>query len=163
MARRRVGAASALAAPGSRPVARLVRPSISEPTRRTAIAASPRAPADVGQRVAALDELHREEPALAVAEELVELHQVRVREVGERAELLLEAVERARRRAASSVFSATRGVALAVERLVDDAEAARAEAAPDLEARGVAANSGPSRTSGGGGAIEEAPGTARVA
>src|ERR1019366_3385073 len=48
------------------------------------------------QEVAAVDELHREKPLIALREELVELHDVRVRDVGEGSKLPLEPEERAR-------------------------------------------------------------------
>ena len=52
---------------------------------------------------------------------------------GERAELLLEAIER-RGLEARERLEGELGVPLAIEDLVDDAEAARADAADDLEA-----------------------------
>src|SRR5262249_46306116 len=86
-------------------------------------------------RVLSVDELHREEPAAALSEELVELDEVRVRELCERSELLLEMVERApvvpRQR-----LQRDDGVAFPVERFIDGAEAARAQTPPDLEPRG---------------------------
>ena len=49
-----------------------------------------RSTADVGQEVAAVHQLHREEPAILDGKELVEVHEVGMRDVAERAELLLE-------------------------------------------------------------------------
>jgi len=57
-----------------------------------------------------------------------------MRDVGQRPELLLESVER-RGVDVSECFECDRQMTLAIERLIDDAEAAAAKAAPDLESR----------------------------
>jgi len=57
-----------------------------------------------------------------------------MRDVGQRPELLLESVER-RGVDVSEGFECDRQMTLAIERLIDDAEAAAAKAAPDLESR----------------------------
>src|SRR6185436_20710001 len=90
---------------------------------------------DVGEEVHAVDELHREEPLLAVGRELEQRAQVRMRDVRERPKLLLEAVEGLRRHAAQRL-QRNEAVALAVVRLVDDSESARAEAAVEGETVG---------------------------
>jgi hypothetical protein len=77
--------------------------------------------------------LHREEPVAALAEQLVELHEVGVRDVGEGAELLLEAVD-GRRMQAMETLQRDGGAALVVPRLEDLAEGALAEPPPDREA-----------------------------
>ena len=92
--------------------------------------------ADEGEQAAALDQLHGEEPAIVLAEQLVELDQVGVGEAREGAELLLEAVEIVGDDRAQQL-EGDAGVAGGVEHLEDGAEAARAEPAPHLEA-GVA-------------------------
>jgi hypothetical protein len=45
---------------------------------------------DPGEKVPAVDELHREKPGVAVGEELVELDHIRVTDVGEGPKLALE-------------------------------------------------------------------------
>jgi hypothetical protein len=80
----------------------------------------------------AVDELHREEPLVADGEQLEEERQVRVRQIGESAELRPEAI------APTSVEALQRlegdaEAALSIVRLVDDAEASFAERAGDLE------------------------------
>ena len=73
-----------------------------------------RAGPHVGEEVDALDELHREEPLLALADELAEGDEVGVVQVLERAELVLEAEQglalRPGARSGASVFSATRAL-----------------------------------------------------
>ena len=49
---------------------------------------------DVADHVAAVDQLHREEPLLAIAVQLAQAHQVRVLDVDQRTELVLERIER---------------------------------------------------------------------
>jgi hypothetical protein len=88
----------------------------------------------VPDEVDAVDVLHREEPPLAPREELVELDEVRVHDVGERAELALEAIERVRVGAQQRLERHAR-VALGVEHLPDDAERPLAEATPEEEPR----------------------------
>ena len=90
-----------------------------------------RVPAHVREPVDALDELHREEPVVAVRPEVVELHEVRVVHVGERAELRLEAVERRRVEAREELQRDVRST-FAVEHLVDRAEAPFAERANEV-------------------------------
>ena len=80
----------------------------------------------------AVHELHREEPLLAVAHELVELGQVGMGQVGERAEFLLEAVDRGGVRLLEHLERDGRA-ALAIEGLVDRAEGAGPQAALDRE------------------------------
>ena len=88
----------------------------------------------IREEILAVEELHREEPAAGVLEELVVRDEVRVRDVGERAELALEAED------AGAVEPRQRlqrdlDAALRVERAVHDAHAALAELAEDAEAR----------------------------
>ena len=89
--------------------------------------------ADVLEEADAVDQLHREEPAAVVADQLVEGGQVDVGHVGERTELALEVVQQggvgARQR-----LEGDAAAALLVDGLVDDAHAAGAEAAHDREA-----------------------------
>jgi hypothetical protein len=73
-----------------------------------------------------LHELHREEPLPAVGKQLVERYQVGVRDVGERAELVLEPIERFLAGVAQRLQSHRRA-ALLVESLVDDTERARTQ------------------------------------
>ncbi len=96
-----------------------------------------------GEQVGALDELHREQPAAALPrDEVAQGHEVRVREVGERAKLTLEAPQ------AVGVVAAQHleGHALAaraVERGVDVPRRAAAEPSLDrkaLRARGCRAS-----------------------
>ena len=88
--------------------------------------------ADVPEEVHPFDQLHREEPLLVAGGKLVEGHEVGVRDVGEGPELLLEAHER-RGRDVSQRLEGDDHVPLPVDRAVDDAVAARAEALLDLE------------------------------
>ncbi len=83
-----------------------------------------------------LEQLHGEAPGPAVLEELVERQQVRVRERGEGAELLLEEIERGRILPAHGLERHA-VPALAVVDLVDRAHAAGAEQADDGEALGA--------------------------
>jgi hypothetical protein len=71
-----------------------------------------------------------------VLEELAQLHQIGVGDVGQGAELALEAYERVRRGAQERV-QRDPGALLAIQRLVDQAHAALSEAADDLEALGA--------------------------
>ena len=79
-----------------------------------------------------LDARHREEPATSVGEELVEPNEVRVDQIGERSELVLQAIDR-------DAVEVLEGLerydlaALLVERFEDDAHAAFAEATAHLE------------------------------
>ena len=75
-------------------------------------------------------EFHREEDLVALGDdELVQVHEVRVVHVGQRAKLLLEEVER-RRIEARQRLESDELAAFAVERFVDDAHSALAEAPP---------------------------------
>ena len=85
------------------------------------------------EEVHALHELHREQPQPALADQLVEGDQVRMHDVGERAELALESVQ-GRRVPAPQDLQRDDGARLAVERLVHHAEAAGAQPPLDLEA-----------------------------
>src|SRR5215471_8365259 len=83
-----------------------------------------------------MDELHREEPLARGAVELAEANQISVAQVGQGAELLLEAVE--------AVFvertqrlDRDRGMPFTVERLVDHTHAARPQPPTDFEALGA--------------------------
>ena len=87
-----------------------------------------RAGADVGEEVGPVDQLHREEPAVAVGDQLPEADEVGVDHVGQDAELLLEPVE-GRGVEVADRLQGDRLVALAVIRLVDDPHAADAHAA----------------------------------
>ncbi len=88
------------------------------------------------EQVAATDQLHGEEPQLPFGQQLVEAHQVRMADVGQGAEALLEAVERL---GASGAQHLERHQALLppVERLVDHPEGAGAEPPLDEEPRGA--------------------------
>src|SRR5262249_21723472 len=78
------------------------------------------------------DELHREEPFVGVGHELVELHEIRMRDVGERAELSFESIQRVGREVAQRL-QRDDGIPASIVRLVDDAETAFAEAALNHE------------------------------
>ncbi|MFN8642593.1 MAG: hypothetical protein U0802_13435 [Candidatus Binatia bacterium] len=85
-----------------------------------------RAAAQVVDDVDAVDQLHREEALLVVDDEVVELDQVRMRQAGERAELLFEQVDLFRRVGAQGLqrhVAAEHGVV----RQVDDAHPALPE------------------------------------
>ena len=87
---------------------------------------------DVAEEVLALDELHREEDHIAlVGYELVQVNEVRVKDVRERPKLLLESIEIV----CVEVHQGLERDALlqlAVEYFVDDAHAALTEAAQHL-------------------------------
>src|SRR5580698_9060672 len=91
---------------------------------------------DPRQEVASLDALHREKPAVLLREQLVELHHVRVADVGERAKLALEAEEgrgiQVRHRLERDDLAA-----LEVTHLVYDPHAPFAETTLDDEATGA--------------------------
>ena len=93
-----------------------------------------RVPAHVLRERHPVHQLHREEPLVAFRQQLVQRDEVRVRDVGQRPELLLESVERGGVDV-PECFERDRQAVLAIERLVDDAEAAAAKAASDLESR----------------------------
>ena len=82
--------------------------------------------------VDAVDVLHREEHPLALGEQRVQADEVVVRDVGERAELSLEAVQRARAHAEQGLERDDL-TSLVIERLVDDPHPARAEPPADRE------------------------------
>ena len=88
-------------------------------------------PPDVLEELDPLDELHREEPVVVVGDQLVEAHEVLVDDVGERAKLALEAVERARVEPGERLQRDAR-LTLAISRLVDDAARPCAEPPHDL-------------------------------
>jgi hypothetical protein len=87
------------------------------------------------EEVAALDELHREEPALVVADQLAEGDQVRVGQALQHAELALEAGQRVRV-GVGQRLQRDPLTALAIERLVHLAHATGAQAPLDLEPLG---------------------------
>ena len=99
--------------------------------RRLGAARKTRAP-DVVEKIDTLDELHGDEPLAVVDEQLVEGDEIRMREVGEGAKLALEAKEGLDVAVAQRLQS-DGAARLPIERAVDDAEAARSEAAFDLE------------------------------
>ena len=84
----------------------------------------------------ASDELHREETPLVLDEEFVEADQVRVRHIGETAELALQAIE-VGRAGAEQGLERDDLVTDAVVHLVDDAHAARTQPPHHLEAPGA--------------------------
>jgi hypothetical protein len=85
------------------------------------------------EEVAALDVLHGEKPGLALREQLVQSHEVRVMQIGERAELALEAVD-AERVDTPQRLERDLGFALPIERQIHRAHAAFTKAALDREA-----------------------------
>jgi hypothetical protein len=89
----------------------------------------------VAQEVGAGHQLHREEPFVVLAEELVQGNEVRVTDVGEGAKLAFEAEQGIGRELVELLEGYGRG-ALPVVRLVDNAEAAGTEAALQDEAVG---------------------------
>ena len=96
--------------------------------------ARPRATAaQVSQQVDAIDELHREEPTIVGPVELAETHEVRVHDLAEAPELVLEAIQLV----AGQTREGLERDALAtdeIDRLVHDTHTARAELSLDLEA-----------------------------
>ena len=80
-----------------------------------------------------LEALHGEVPAVAVAVQVVEVHEARVGEAGELAELALEAEQRLGARAPQQLQGDPRA-ARSIERLVDHAEAPLAEEGAQLVA-----------------------------
>jgi hypothetical protein len=83
-----------------------------------------------------MDQIHGEKEAtLAIREQLVQRDQARVRDVGQRAELPLEAVDRVRLEAVQHLERDQRARA-AIESFVDGAHRAAADRAPQLEALG---------------------------
>ena len=88
------------------------------------------------QKVDPVHQLHREEPPIVGGEELVERGQVRIRKVGQQAELALEAIECARLDLGQRLERDLH-VAHAVQGLVDDAHAAGAQPALNQESPGL--------------------------
>ena len=86
--------------------------------------------ANVCQEVDAFDQLHGEEPTLAVGNQVVEGHQVGVGNVGQGAKFLLEAKQRHGVRPLDGLERDSL-VAFAVIGLVDDSHAAAAQLAQD--------------------------------
>ena len=86
--------------------------------------------ANVCQEVDSVDELHGEEPKLAVGNQVVEGHQIGMGDISQGAELLLEAEQR---RGVRPLHGLERdlSVASAVVSLVDDSHAAAAHLAQD--------------------------------
>ena len=82
-----------------------------------------------------LDELHREEPLIAFREELVQSDEVRVADVGERTELLLEAIQSVRVDVPQGL-QRNGCIPFTVERAVDDTEPSRTEPSLDREPSG---------------------------
>ena len=87
----------------------------------------------VGDNGHAAHELHRKEPVAAVAQELVERDEIRMRNVGQRPELALEAIKRGSF-AVAQELQRHPGGALAIERFVHDAKAAFTQRPNELEA-----------------------------
>ncbi len=92
------------------------------------------------ERRAVDDELHREEPMLTIGQQLIQSDQVFVRDVGQRAELALEAVE-VRPFGLAEYLEGDTGRTFAVEGFVDDTEPAFAETPNQLEALGAGEDS----------------------
>ena len=90
---------------------------------------------DVPDEVVSLDQLHREEPAPPSLHKLAKAHQVRVIDVLQGAKFVLEVQERGAVELAHRLEGDVR-LRLAVERLVDHAHPAFANAAKQLEAIG---------------------------
>ena len=90
----------------------------------------------IADEVATLDQLHREEPPILDGEHLIQIDQVRMSDIAERTELLLEP-NQGHRLDASHRLEGDEFPALLVIRLVDDAHPARAHAADQGEPHGV--------------------------
>src|ERR1039457_2219722 len=82
-----------------------------------------------------LDELHGEEPLMAVRQQLVQSGQVGMRDVGQRAKLVLQPVKSLFTGPAQR-FQRDDAVPLEIERLVNDPERALSQPAFELETRG---------------------------
>ena len=95
----------------------------------------------VGDDVDSAHELHGEKPLAPILAELAELDEVGMAEVHQGAKLILEAIERLRTDVANSLEGDLRAL-LTIERLVDHAHAALADAAHDLEAFGAGKHRG---------------------
>src|SRR5688572_3127375 len=78
------------------------------------------------------DQLHRDEPFIPLGDELVQLHEVAMGDVGERSELALEPQQRVRRIVAQRL-DGDRGVPDAIERLVHHAKGPRPDTPTDLK------------------------------
>ena len=87
----------------------------------------------VGEEIDASDQLHGHEPVLAVCEQVIERHQIGVRQVGEHAKLFLRVVDAADVDAVDALDRQMR-VSLTIVRLVDDAKRTLAQTAGDDEA-----------------------------
>jgi hypothetical protein len=100
---------------------------------------------DVPEEIDPVEQLHRQHPVLAVADQLVERDEVGMDDVQQSAELMLESEQRDR---AGAVHGLERDVALvpAIVRAIDGPHAAAAQHAEDLEA----VDAGPVRVSGDG-------------
>jgi hypothetical protein len=85
------------------------------------------------EEVDAVDQLHREEPAAVVVEQLAQRYQVGMREVVQDEELVAQPVQRVQRRRTQRLHR-DRAAAVVIVRGVDHAHAAAAEHALDLEA-----------------------------
>jgi hypothetical protein len=102
------------------------------------LARAVRAPLHVADRRLAAHQLHREERGVVVGDELVQLDEVRMAQLGEVAELALEPRQALRVRATQDLERDRRRAARAViEDLVHRAETAAPEVAHDLEALGA--------------------------
>src|SRR4051812_6085450 len=80
------------------------------------------------EKVRPFEQLHRHERLVSVGEQLVELNEVRVCQIGERAEFPLQPMQRIR---IMQNFQGESGVLLAIEYFIDDAEAAMPHLALD--------------------------------
>jgi hypothetical protein len=90
-------------------------------------------PADAGrEKRITPHEVHREEPARSVGHQLVELDQIRVRDVGERAEFFLEPIDGGRVRLLEDL-QGDRRASIAIEHFVHAAVGAGAEVAQHAE------------------------------
>jgi hypothetical protein len=78
------------------------------------------------------DQLHRHEPFISLGNELVQLHEIAMGDVGQRAELALEPQQRVRRIVAQCL-DGDRGVPNAIKCLVHHAKGPRPDAPSDLE------------------------------
>ena len=90
--------------------------------------------ADVAREVDALDELHREEPLRPFDDELAEAHEVRVVNVGDRAELVLEVRQRVGAHEGQELEGDGRAVRL-IEGFVDEPHASLAKEAHQPKSR----------------------------
>ncbi len=115
---------------------RFGRPDLCRPLARGGIPReSGRAP-NKSREGSSVDELHREEPPVPLRQELVERDEVGMHEIRERAELLLEEVQRGGVPTPQGLEGHDVRM-LHIEDLIDDAVGARAQAPLDLEAVGA--------------------------